>query len=205
MRAISRRPQSTQRRPSIRSIRRAASRLSARESPHSEHVLLERMLEVGQRGGADGVQGARPRAPPRAPSRGPAGRRSPATRRASAWPCRPRRPPAGRSRRSGAAPAGSASLRLASVSAWLRKGTLRITTPAARTASALSCPENEPPGTAARRALARPRCARPASREPIAIGTPARPSLTARPKPSAPEAPMIATGSVGDGWHGGRV
>ena len=35
MRAISRRPQSTQRRPSIRSISLAASRLSSRESPHS--------------------------------------------------------------------------------------------------------------------------------------------------------------------------
>ena len=43
----------------------------------------------------------------------------------------------------------------------------------------------------------------PASREPIAIGTPARPRRSARPKPSAPEAPMIATGSVG-GWAARR-
>jgi len=31
------------------------------------------------------------------------------------------------------------------------------------------------------------------------MGTPALPSLTVRPNPSAPEAPTIATGSVGDG------
>ena len=45
--------------------------------------------------------------------------------------------------------------------------------PTARTASALSCAENEPPGTTslARSAVS---AARAASREPIAIGTPVR-------------------------------
>ncbi len=56
MRAISSLPQSTQRRPSIRSINSAASRLSARAVAAQEHVLVERVREIGERGGADGVQ-----------------------------------------------------------------------------------------------------------------------------------------------------
>ena len=43
-------------------------------------------------------------------------------------------------------PGERASLMLASVSAWLRKGTLRMTVSAARTASAFSCAAKEPPG-----------------------------------------------------------
>ena len=91
----------------------------------------------------------------------------------------------------------SASLRLASVSDWLRNGTLRIMVCAARAAPALSWAVNVPPGTAVR-ARAAVSSARSSSREPMAIGTPARASLTATPKPSAPEAPMTATGSVGE-------
>ena len=95
-------------------------------------------------------------------------------------------------------PEESASLRLARVSDWLRKGTLRTTMPsppAARAASALSCAVNTPSGTiaCARSAVS---AARAASREPIAIGTPVRASRSARPKPSAPEAPITATGST---------
>ena len=77
-------------------------------------------------------------------------------------------------------PGASASLRFASVSDWFRKGTLRITVPAARAAPALSYPVKEPCGTAAlaRSAVSSPRAA---SREPITIGTPARASLIATP------------------------
>ena len=82
----------------------------------------------------------------------------------------------------------------ASVSDWLRNGTLRITVPAAPAAPALSWAENSPSGniSSARAAVSR---ARSASRDPIAIGTPVRASRSERPKPSAPEAPITATGS----------
>src|SRR5213082_3060653 len=70
--------------------------------------------------------------------------------------------------------------------------------PAAAAAPALSCAEKEAPG-ACERARSAVSAARPGSREPIATGTPARASLVARPKPSAPEAPITATGSRGDG------
>jgi hypothetical protein len=45
---------------------------------------------------------------------------------------------------------------------------------------------------------------RPASREPMTTGTPARPRRTARPKPRAPEPPMIETGSGTAADHMGR-
>jgi 2-hydroxycyclohexanecarboxyl-CoA dehydrogenase len=95
-------------------------------------------------------------------------------------------------------PGASTSLRFVSVSDWLRNGTLRMTVRAACAAPALSWPLNVPSGpiAAARSAVS---CAREASREPITTGTPARASLVAMPKPSAPEAPMTATGSAVDG------
>ena len=46
-------------------------------------------------------------------------------------------------------PGASASLRLVSVSEWLRNGTLRTTVSALRAASAFSRPVNEPSGTTA--------------------------------------------------------
>src|SRR5262249_38459370 len=55
-----------------------------------------------------------------------------------------------------------------------------------------------PRGRAAR-AGSKGSAARAGSREPITTGTPARPSLSRSPKPSAPEAPRIATGSVAEG------
>jgi hypothetical protein len=62
----------------------------------------------------------------------------------------------------------------------------------------LSCAEKRPCGiaAAARSAVSR---ARSAWREPIAIGTPARASRMAMPNPNAPEAPITATGSGGEG------
>ena len=66
-------------------------------------------------------------------------------------------------------------MRLVSVSDWERNGTLRMTISAPWTASAFSAPLKVASGTcaAARSAASR---ARPASREPITTGTPARPS-----------------------------
>ncbi len=89
----------------------------------------------------------------------------------------------------------SAFLRLVSVSDCERNGTLRITIPAPCTASAFCRPVNEPSGTRSR-ACSAASCARPASRDPIVIGNPARPSLTANPKPSAPVPPTMQTGAV---------
>src|SRR6202035_5325055 len=91
-----------------------------------------------------------------------------------------------------------AVFRLVSVSDWLRKGTLRMTVEEAATAPALSWAENAPSG-ATKLARSRVSSAGIGAREPIAIGTPTRASLMASPKPRAPEAPMTATGSGGDG------
>jgi len=76
----------------------------------------------------------------------------------------------------------------------LRNGTARITICAAAAAPALSAPLNVPSGTALR-ARATVCSARPASREPMTTAPPARANRTARPKPRAPEAPMMETGS----------
>jgi 2-hydroxycyclohexanecarboxyl-CoA dehydrogenase len=84
-----------------------------------------------------------------------------------------------------------------SVSDWLRKGTLRMTVSTAATARAFSAPVKSPPETSERPRSAAS-TARPSSREPITIGTPACPRRTAKPKPRAPDAPTIATGSVGE-------
>ena len=56
MRAISSRPQSTQRRPSMRSISSDAATLVLARVPAHEHVLEQRVVEVAQRRGADRVQ-----------------------------------------------------------------------------------------------------------------------------------------------------
>src|SRR5205807_6159906 len=73
--------------------------------------------------------------------------------------------------------------------------TLRITMSASRTADAFSSPVHEvTAGSALARAAAS--SARPWSREPITIGTPADPSLTARPNPSAPVPPTMHTVEV---------
>ena len=107
-------------------------------------------------------------------------------------------------------PTAAASGTVASISSWpgaqrllevgqrlglAAEGHAEDTIGAAAAASAFSRPLNAPSGTARARARGRLLGARSASREPITTGTPARASRRARPKPSAPEAPMIATGS----------
>src|SRR5271166_598695 len=197
MRAISSLPQSTQRRPAIRSISSAASRLSACASPHrstscssgcsrslSEAALTVCRAEI-TRTPSGAISAACCAAEPcHTPSMRVA---LPLTAAAS-----------GTLASISSVPGESARLRSASVSDWLRKGTLRTTVAAAAAAPALSRPSKLPPGTwpRARSAVSR---ARAGSREPITIGVPARASLSARPYPSAPEAPITATGSGGDG------
>ena len=56
IRAISNRPQSTLRSPSIRSISAATRCLSSRRSPHTSTSSLERSIEFAERRRADGVQ-----------------------------------------------------------------------------------------------------------------------------------------------------
>jgi fluoroacetyl-CoA thioesterase len=80
-----------------------------------------------------------------------------------------------------------------SVSDWLRKGTVSTTIGARVAASAFSKPEKSPSGTEAR-ARRTASSARERSREPMTTGTPARPHRSARPKPRAPDAPMMETG-----------
>ena len=133
----------------------------------------------------------------RAPSRAPAGRPSPATRRASASPCPLTAAASGTVASISSCPARSASLRLVSVSDWLRKGTLRITVAPARhgagVVGARRTSLRERPPLRARRSRARG--SRRASRSRSGRPVPRR-AATASPKPSAPEAPIMATGSV---------
>src|ERR1700727_740645 len=194
MRDISSRPPSTQRRPSIRSISFAASVLSARLSPQtstscssgcsrsrSDAALTEWSAET-TRTPSGAISAACCAAEPcQTPSIRVA---LPLTAAASGTVASIK-----------SCPGFSTSFKFVSVSEWLRNGTLRITISVERAASPFSAPEQEAPGTVSR---ARPAAssARPASREPITIGTPVRVSLSASPNPSAPEAPMIATGSA---------
>ena len=103
-----------------------------------EHVLFERVLEVGEGRGADGVQRRRPRARPPGPSRRPA---------AAAEPCQTpsirvalplTAAASGNGRVDQERPGASASFRLVSVSDWFLKGTLRTTFAVLCTAPALS-------------------------------------------------------------------
>ena len=173
--------------------RRHAGLVGARVA-REQDVLVEDAVEIAQRRGADRVQRADDGRRPRGPSPAPAAPPSPARRRPCGSPCRrsPRR--AGPLRRSTICPGRSASRRLCSVSAWLRNGTARMTSSHAAAASAFSAQSNLPAGTAARaRTTVSP--ARWGSREPRTTSPPARASRTARPKPRAPEAPMMETGS----------
>src|ERR1700689_960763 len=195
MRAISRRPQATQRRASSGSIRAAAPALSGRASPHSStscpsgcsRSVSEAALTVCR---ADTTRTPCPTISSACSAAEPCHTPSirvafPLTAAAS-----------GTVASISSWPGDSASLRLASVSEWLRKGTLRMTVSASRTACALSWAEKSPvPAVALARSAAS--SARTGSRDPIAPGTPARPKRTAKPKPRAPEAPMIATLSAG--------
>jgi UDP-N-acetylmuramate dehydrogenase len=79
---------------------------------------------------------------------------------------------------------------LVSVSDWLRNGTHRKTTSERSAAGPLAAPSNGPSPS-----LRTVSSARPASREPMTTGMPTAPSRRARPKPRAPEPPMIVTGS----------
>ena len=194
MLAISRRPASTQRSPGIRPMISAAARLSALRSPQistssssswsrseSVEALIVCSAETTRTpSGAIsaaccaaepcGTPSTRVALPPTAAARGTVA----STR---SWP----------SLRTGA--------RLPRFSAWLRKGTHRKTVSARFAASGFSTPSNVPPGTRCA-ALAAASAARSAAREPMTTGVPSRPSLTARPKPSAPVPPMIVTGSA---------
>src|SRR5664279_1204857 len=133
MRDISRRPQSTQRSPSIRLISCAAARLSSRASPHSRtscssgcsRSVSEAALTV-----------CRPET-----TRTPSGAISAAC--SAAEPCQTpsirvalplTAAASGTVASISSLPGVSASLRLVSVSEWLRNGTLRITVSAARAA-----------------------------------------------------------------------
>ena len=86
-------------------------------------------------------------------------------------------------------------MRLVSVSDWLRNGTEITTTSLRSAAGPFARPSKLPAGTSSR-SRAAVSSARPASRDPIAIGVPARPSRAATPKPSAPDPPITVTDSA---------
>src|ERR1700716_1579139 len=197
MRAISRRPQSTQRVPSISSISFAARSLSAGESPHRSTSW--------SRGCSRSVSDAALTVCSADTTRTPWGTFSSVCCAAEAChtpSIRVALPLTAAASGTLASitswPEPSAGERLVSVSDWLRKGTQRMIVLATRAAPALSCAEKRPWGiaAAARSTVSR---ARSAWREPIAIGPPARASRIAMPNPNAPEAPITATGSGGEG------
>ena len=197
MRAISRSPQSTGRRPGIRRDQRRRVVLGLAVVARDQHVLVHLACGIGQRRRADRVERRHDGDAARRHLGGLLRRPTPATRRACASRGRRSRPPAARSRRpeSSAARARSAGCS----GSRTGRGTAR---PARRCATASPPPRSPCPRPRRRRrrlpsparALARPpRRARPASREPITIGTPAIAQRSASPKPSAPVPPTTAT------------
>ena len=172
----------------------ATRRLVGAAVAGDEDVLVERVVEIAQRRRADRVQRADDASRRRAPSPAPAGRPSPARRRPSASPCRRSPPPAGPSRRRRSARGAARRAGCAASRPGCETGRRGSRAPTRRPRRRSARTSNLPAGTAARaRTTVSP--ARWGSREPRTTSPPARASRTARPKPRAPEAPMMETGS----------
>src|SRR5947209_10463265 len=193
MRAISSLPQSTARSPGIRSTRSATRALSARRSPQTKTSSF-RSCPRSVSSAALTVWKAETTVTPSG------------TISWACWAADPCQTPKVRvalpltAAASGTVASTSSCsflstvLRFVSVSDWLRNGTDKITTGPCVTAAAFSRPVHGPVGTSLP-ARAAASSARRAPREPITIGTPSWPSRSAKPKPNAPVAPTMHTGS----------
>jgi hypothetical protein len=193
-RDISSAPQSTQRKPGMRSSRTATACLSARSSPQMR-TSCSKGCSRSCRCDAATVCNAETTPTPSG------------TSSAACWaaePCHTPRvrvaaPPTAAARGTVASmttwPARRLGRSSRSVSWWLAKGMVSTTTSPAAAASALRAAENSAAGTS-RRSRATASSARWASREPMTTGSPAWPSRSARPRPRSPDPPMMLTGPM---------
>ena len=202
MRAISRRPASTQRRP-VDAVDEADDALlvGSRGRRTRARPRRARASRSPQRGGADGVQRADAPARRRGPSPG------------ACWAAEPCHTPSMRVARP---PTAAASGTVASTRSWpLAQRALEVGQRLGLVAEGHAehddlGPARPPrrsrgPRSARRAGRARARSAastaRPRRASRATTGTPARPQRSVRPKPSAPVAPMIAMGSVTGGEY----